>query len=241
MTKTDKRFLEKIRAKVSKAVTDYNLINEGDTIVIGVSGGKDSMALLDILSNRRLSSPVKYHLVAVHIQLTDVPYYTDAQYLKEFCESRHIDFKLIKNDAKIIVEGKQPCFYCAWNRRKLLFEYTAENKFQKIALGHHKDDAVETLLMNMIQHGEFSSFPVKLSMFDNRFELIRPLIYISDKELQRYTSIIGYNPLPYDCKYAEYNKRETYKKLIKNLYQINRQATDNIFKSMINIDNKHLP
>jgi tRNA(Ile)-lysidine synthase TilS/MesJ len=241
MTKSDKRFIEKIRTKVSKAISDYGLINDEDTIVVGVSGGKDSMALLDILSNRRLSSPVKYHLVAVHIQLTDVPYYTDAQYLKEFCERRNIDFELIKDNTKIIIEGKQPCFYCAWNRRKLLFEYTAQNNFQKIAMGHHKDDVVETLLMNMIQHGEFSSFPVKLRMFDNRFELIRPLIYVSDKELQRYISIIGYKPLPYDCKYAELNKRETYKKLLKNLYQINRQATDNIFKSMRNIDKKHLP
>ncbi len=241
MNKAEKRFLEKIRTKVSRAIIDYQLIEENDTIVVGISGGKDSMALLDILANRLLSSPVKYRLKAVHIQLTDVPYYTDSEYLKSFCESRNIDFDLIIDEQKIIIPSKQPCFYCAWNRRKLLFEYTAKHQFQKLAFGHHKDDAVETLLMNMIQHGEFSAFPVKLQMFDGKFEIIRPLIYTSNKELERYAKLIGYKPLPYDCKYADSNQREKIKSLIRQMYQINPDAVSKIFKSMQKIDTKHLP
>ena len=241
MNKADKRFLEKIRSKVSKAIDDYKLINENETVVVGISGGKDSMALLDILANRRLSSPVKYRLKAVHIQLTDVPYYTDSEYLKSFCESRNIDFDLIIDKQKIITPDKQPCFYCAWNRRKLLFEYTAGHKYHKIALGHHKDDAVETLLMNMILHGECSAFPVRLQMFDSQFELIRPLIYTTGKELERYTKLIEYKPLPYDCKYAATNKREQIKSLIKQMYQINPDAVSNIFNAIRRIDTKHLP
>ncbi len=241
MNKADKRFLERIRSKITKAVEDYGLINDGDTIVVGVSGGKDSMALIDILANRRLFSPLKYQIKAVHIQLTDVPYYTDDQYLKTFCESRGVEFELLVDEQKIIQEGKQPCFYCAWNRRKLLFEYTAKNNYQKIALGHHKDDVVETLLMNMIQHGEFSAFPVKLKMFDGQFELIRPLIYTTNKELERYTQLIGYKPLPYDCEYATTNRREQIKTLVQQMYEITPEAVSNIFKSMQNIDFKHLP
>lgn len=241
MNKADKRFLEKIRTKVSKAVEDFGLINAGDTIVVGVSGGKDSMALLDILSNRRFSSPFEYQIKAVHIQLTDVPYYTDYQYLESFCANRNIDFELIVDNHPIIKPDKQPCFYCAWNRRKLLFEYTTNNNFQKIALGHHKDDAVETLLMNMIQHGEFSAFPVKLAMFNGQFQLIRPLIYNTNKELERYTKLIGYKPLPYDCKYAATNRREQVKLLLQQMYHINPDAGSNIFKSIKKIDLKHLP
>lgn len=241
MNKADKRFLERSRSKITKAIEDYSLINDGDTIVVGVSGGKDSMALIDILANRRLFSPLKYQIKAVHIQLTDVPYYTDDQYLKTFCESRGVEFELLVDEQKIIQEGKQPCFYCAWNRRKLLFEYTAKNNYQKIALGHHKDDVVETLLMNMIQHGEFSAFPVKLKMFDGQFELIRPLIYTTNKELERYTQLIGYKPLPYDCEYAATNRREQIKTLVRQMYEITPEAVSNIFKSMQNIDFKHLP
>jgi tRNA(Ile)-lysidine synthase TilS/MesJ len=239
--KKTKRFLERIRSKVSRAIADYQLIDDGDTVVVGVSGGKDSMALLDILYNRKKVLTFTYKIVAVHIQLTDVPYHTDAVYLSDFCKKRQIEFQLITDDTKIIKEGKQPCFYCAWNRRRLLFEFAAANGYKKVALGHHKDDAVETLLMNMIKHGEYSSFPVKLSMFDKSFDIIRPLIYTSGKELQRYIDIIGYKPLPYDCMYAEKNQREIYKSLIKEFYKISPEASHNIFKAMKNIDTKHLP
>ncbi len=241
MNKAEKRFIEKIRTKVTKAVTDYKLIETGDTVVVGVSGGKDSMALLDILANRRKSCQINYRIVAVHIQLTDVPYHTDAVYLQSFCAEREIPFHLLQDDTKIIVDGKQPCFYCAWNRRKLLFEFAVQNGYQKIALGHHKDDLVETLLMNMLQHAELSAFPVKISMFNDTFQIIRPLIYTTNKELQRYIDIIGYQPLPYDCQYAESNRRESIKKIIKSFYKIHPNATDNIFKSIQNIDKKHLP
>jgi len=241
LNKNDKRFIERIRSKVSKAIDDYQLINNGDTIVIGISGGKDSMALLDILSNRQKSSAISYNLIAVHIQLTDVPYYTDEKYLETFCQDRNIKFQLIKDDAKIITEGKKPCFYCAWNRRKLLFKYTADHQYQKVAFGHHRDDAVETLIMNMIQHGEISSFPVKLNMFKGTFDIVRPLIYTTNKELKRYTDLIGYQPLPYDCKYATDNQREKIKVLVKQLYTISPNATENIFKAMTNIDLRHLP
>ena len=241
MNKADKRFIEKIRSKVRQAMEDYLLVNAGDTLVVGVSGGKDSMALLDILANRKKSYPFPYEIVAVHIQLTDVPYHTDATYLESFCRDRNIDFHLISDDTPIITDGKQPCFYCAWNRRRLLFEFAVKNAYKKVALGHHKDDLVETLLMNMIQHGELSAFPVKIPMFDGQLDIIRPLIYTTNNELQRYINIIGYKPLPYDCEYAATNRRENIKKIIKSFYQIHPDATDNIFKALKNIDLKHLP
>ena len=241
MNKPDKHFLEKIRSKVGKAIADYQLIENNDKILVAISGGKDSMALLDILNNRKKALPIAFELKAVHIQLTDVPYHTDKKYLQEFCNQRNIEFELITDDTSIIQEGKQPCFYCAWNRRKLLFEYAAANGFNKLAFGHHMDDMVETLLMNMIYHAELSSFPVKIKMFDGILEIIRPLVYITEKELQRYVKLINYKPLPYDCPYAEFNHREKFRKLITKLYQFHPDATKNIFRSLKNIDLKHLP
>jgi len=239
--KSNKRFLERIRSKVGKAVKDYNLITDGDTVVVGISGGKDSMALLDILQNRRLSSNIAYQIVAVHIQLTDVPYHTDESYLSDFCQQRDIEFHIIKDQVTIVEDNKQPCFYCAWNRRKKLFEFAISHGYKKLAFGHHRDDVVETLLMNMVYHAEISAFPVKLSMFDDQLTIVRPLIYISDKELQRYISLIDYTPLPYDCEYAKTNQREKFRDLIRYLYSIHPDATKNIFKAMLNIDLKHLP
>jgi len=239
--KADKKFLEKTRSKVRQALDDYQLIDPEDKILVGVSGGKDSMALLDILANRRKSYHYNYLIGAVHIQLTDVPYHTDAGYLKNYCAERNIDFHLITDDSPIISGEKQPCFYCAWNRRRLIFEFAVQNNYNKVALGHHKDDLVETLMMNMLQHGEMSAFPVKISMFDGAFDIIRPLIYTSDKELQRYIDIIGYKPLPYDCQFAETNRRKKIQNIIKSFYQIHPDATENIFKALKNIDFKHLP
>ncbi len=241
MNKNDKSFLERTRTKVSKAITDYQLVKDNDTIVVGVSGGKDSMALLDILHNRQKSIGIPYQIVAVHIQLTDVPYYTDAAYLQAFCSELDIPFHILKDNVTIVNSEKQPCFYCAWNRRKLLFQFAVAHRYTKVAFGHHRDDMVETLLMNMIYHGEMSAFPVKLSMFDDKIEIIRPLIYTSDKELQRYVKLIDYKPLPYDCDFSPTNHREKFKDLLKQLYTLNPNATKNIFKAMTNIDMKHLP
>jgi tRNA(Ile)-lysidine synthetase-like protein len=241
MKKMHKYHLEKMRTKLTKAIQDFSLIDNGDKILVGISGGKDSMALLDMLYNRKKALKINYEVEAVHIQLKNIPYHTDHQYLKEFCKEREIKFKLISSEKEIIKEGKQPCFYCAWNRRKLLFEYAKENNFDKIALGHHKDDAVETLLMNMVYHGEISSFPVKIEMFNGAFALIRPLIYLSDKELSKYVQWINYKPLPYDCPFAKDNKRESFRKLIAQLKEINPSAVDNIFNSMQNISLHHMP
>jgi len=241
MNTSHKHFLERTRSKVAKAIQDYDLIRSGDTIVVGISGGKDSMALLDILYNRQKVLKIPYQIVAVHIQLTDVPYYTNEKYLQDFCQERNIDFHLITDNVTIVNYKKQPCFYCAWNRRKLLFQFAADQHYTKVAFGHHRDDMVETLLMNMIYHGEMSAFPVKLSMFDGKFDIIRPLVYLSDKELARYVSLINYTPLPYDCKYAETNQREKFKELLQNLYKLHPDATQQIFKAMTNIDLQHLP
>jgi tRNA(Ile)-lysidine synthase TilS/MesJ len=241
MDKADKKFLERVRFKTAKAVEDYHLIHPGDKILVAVSGGKDSMVLLDSLHNRTKYFGFDYELIAVNIELTDVGYEIEKHKIEKFCKDRNIAFIHIKDHTKIVDGNKHPCFYCAWNRRKLLFEFAVKHRYNKVAFGHNRDDVVETLLMNMIYHSEMSAFPVKLKMFGGKLEIIRPLIYVSNAEAKRYTDLIGYEPVPYNCPFAKGNDREKFRDLLKKLYEIHPHATENIFKSLHNIKAGYLP
>ncbi len=241
--KNDKRFVEKIRSKVSEAIIKYDQINPGDNILVGLSGGKDSMALLDVLVNRKRILPFDFKLTAVHIDITTIPYETDRTYLQAFCDEREVAFIYVEND--VVVEAKKanksPCFYCSWNRRKSLFAYALQNNYSKLALGHHLDDAVETLLMNMTYHGEMSSLPGKLSMFDGKLHLIRPLLLLTDAELRRYSTIIGYRPLVRNCPFENITMRNDAGEIIRQLSKINPKAKFNLFRAMENINQDYLP
>ncbi|NPA42524.1 MAG: tRNA 2-thiocytidine(32) synthetase TtcA [Chlorobi bacterium] len=241
MQKADKRFLEKIRRKVADAVRDYGLIRPGDRILVALSGGKDSTVLLDALHNRMHSLGIPYTLAAATVDLTDVGYAIDTDKLKAFCEERDIPLTILKDDMKITEGPKHPCFYCAWNRRRLLFQYADASGFGKVAFGHNRDDAVETFLMNMIYHAEGSAFPAKLDMFGGRLQIIRPLLYVSNAEAERYVSLIGYEPVPYNCPYARDNDREKFRNLLRTLHGIHPRAGERIFEAMHRIRPEYLP
>ena len=241
MDKNDKKFLEKVRSKVAKAVEDYGLIRPGDKILVALSGGKDSMALLDALHNRRRYFGFPYTLEAATVNLTDVGYPLDARRIENFCRERSIPWHFIE-DPVVITDGKKhPCFYCAWNRRRLLFEYAYSNGFNKVAFGHNRDDAVETFLMNMIYHAEASAFPARLPMFDGKVEIIRPFLYVSNAESERYMRLLDYQPVPYNCPYTADNDREKFRRLLPVLYGIHPNALQNIFEAMHRLNPEYLP
>ncbi|HBL77441.1 MAG TPA: tRNA 2-thiocytidine(32) synthetase TtcA [Prolixibacteraceae bacterium] len=176
------RLFRKIHHRVGKAIHEYQLISEGDTIAIGLSGGKDSLSLLDILSGRIKYSGVNFQLAAIHVNITSIPYLVDIGYLKQFCEEREVPFYLIEADLpETENDRRNTCFVCSWNRRKILFREIQKMGFSKLALGHHKDDAVETLLMNMAFQGSISSMPPKLKLFGEKIEIIRPLITLNNE------------------------------------------------------------
>lgn len=153
--------------KASKVIYKHSLIEKDDSILLGLSGGKDSLILLDLLGDRLKHLPFPFKVIACYIEIEEIGYKVDEKYLKERCESYSIPFvKKQFSIGDLDKRGKKPCFICSWNRRKKLFETARKLKCNKIALGHHTDDAIETLFMNMINHGSISSLPYHLKMFE---------------------------------------------------------------------------
>ena len=233
---------EKISKKAGKMLNEHRLVEEGDRILVGLSGGKDSMILLEAMADRRRHLPLDFQLFAVHVSATNIGYEMDTDYLKEFCSELGIPLYLEDIEVDLTVDPKKaPCFVCSWNRRKRIFELSKELNCNKVALGHHKDDAIQTLLMNMIYHGSISSLPQKLSMFEGRIQLIRPLLFIPEKELTYYATLRSFKQQEKTCPYDDATKRVAIKELIRQMDRLNRDARRNLFQAMDNIYEEYLP
>lgn len=233
---------EKISKKVGKMLNEHQLVEAGDRVLVGLSGGKDSMILLEALADRRRHLPFDFQIFAVHVSATNIGYEMDTGYLEEFCTELDIPLFLEEIELDLTVDPKKsPCFICSWNRRKRIFELSKELGCNKVALGHHKDDAIQTVLMNMIFHGSISSLPQKLSMFESRIRLIRPLLFIPEKELTYYATLRSFKKQEKSCPYDDTTRRESIKEIIRHMDRLNRNARRNIFNAMDNIYEEYLP
>jgi tRNA(Ile)-lysidine synthase TilS/MesJ len=239
---TESLILKKTHQKVGRAIQKYQLIEEGDHILVGLSGGKDSMVLLETLAGRRKYHPVKFELTAIHISLASQPYTVDLEYLQSFTEKLQIP--LIHRVIEVNMDkGKDsnPCFICSWNRRKMLFQTALESGYQKLALGHHMDDAIQTLLMNMTFQSSISSMPPCLPLFNNKLKLIRPLSLLTEEEVKAFAEIKGYKKEIKSCIYDKDSKRREIKQLIAKLEKLNPNVRTSIYASMTNIQSEYLP
>lgn len=233
---------EKISKKAGRAILEYSMIREGDKVLAGLSGGKDSMILLEALADRKRHFPFGFELFAIHVSAANIGYRMDTDYLAEFCNELEVPLYLEEIEVDPGPDPKKaPCFICSWNRRKRIFEKSRELDCNRVALGHHKDDAIQTVLMNMIYHGSYSSLPQKLSMFGGRIDLIRPLLFIPEKELTYYATLRGFEKQEKTCPYNNTTKRESIKELIRQMDKLNRDARRNIFRAMDNIYGEYLP
>jgi tRNA(Ile)-lysidine synthase TilS/MesJ len=242
LTKYQIRHIEHVKNMTAKAIHQYKMIEDGDKVLAAVSGGKDSLVMLEALAAFIKYKRVDFSLEAIHIDVEDVGYLVDRDFLRSHAENLGIRMHFRTIQANIENRGKKaPCFVCSWHRRKTMFEYAKSNGFQKLALGHHLDDAVETLMINMAYHGHISSLPGKLSMFDGAMHLIRPLILLTDKDTSEYANIRKYPQLKRPCPYEDITKRTTARQLIEKLEEIHPKAKFNLFNSMKNIDEEYLP
>lgn len=254
--KTPEQILQdKLRARLTrrfhKACADYGLIADGDHILIGLSGGKDSLALVELLGRRARIYKPHFRVTAVHVRVKERAYQTDLSYLESFCADAGVPLLVrdteigensqIINHKSKISEASNPCFLCSWYRRKALFEVAQELGCNKIALGHHRDDVAQTLLMNLVFQGAFATIPPILPMEKMPLALIRPLYLIDEADISRYAELRGYQRPPKLCPFEHVTSREKVKDLLCQIKQINPEAMDSIFGAMSNIKADYLP
>lgn len=168
--------LQRLKRLFNKACGDYALLQDDDRVLVAVSGGKDSMLLARLMAERsRLYKP-KISVAAAHVVMENIPYAAHGDYLRDYCHGLGIDLHVLHTRFDPTTDRRRtPCFLCSWYRRKALFEYAAEHGFNKVALGHHQDDILVTLLMNETFEGSFSTMKPAMQMEHYPFTLIRPL------------------------------------------------------------------
>lgn len=190
---------KRLRREVGRAIADFNMIEAGDRVMVCLSGGKDSYTMLDILRSLQISAPVDFELIAVNLDQRQpgFPEHVLPNYLSE----QDILFDIIKEDTyttvkRVIPEGKTMCGLCSRLRRGILYRYANEHGMTKIALGHHRDDIIETLFLNMFYGGKIKAMPPKLRSDDGQHIVIRPLAYCREKDIERYANACAFPLIP---------------------------------------------
>ncbi|WP_278704796.1 tRNA 2-thiocytidine biosynthesis TtcA family protein [Parabacteroides goldsteinii] len=232
----------KIEEKVKRAIFEYSLIANGDRILIGLSGGKDSLALVDLLGRRSKIYNPRFEVVVAHVVMTNIPYCSDAEYLKSCADEHGLPFIIHETSFDASTDTrKSPCFLCSWTRRKALFDIAKKHNCNKIALGHHQDDIIETLLMNITHQGAFGTMPPRLKMDKFDMEIIRPMCLVEEKELVRIAEWKGYRKQIKNCPYESGSSRSDMKEVLAWLEAINPEARYSIWNSMSNVQQDYLP
>ncbi|NOZ86430.1 MAG: tRNA 2-thiocytidine(32) synthetase TtcA [Deltaproteobacteria bacterium] len=227
------KFQWRVTKDVGKAIHHYSMLKQGDRILVGLSGGKDSTSLLKILHDRLEWLPIEYTLVAMHIVgIGPCMEKVDVDGLGSYCESIGVDFLIRKPDIDEPAPGKSRCWWCSWNRRKALFKACSELGCNKLALAHHMDDIVETLLLNMFWHGEISTMPPKVEMFKGRMTLIRPLALVTESRMVRYAKESAFPVKLHTCAFGAMNERGFVKKLVSDAARENPKMKKNLFRAM---------
>jgi len=194
-----KKLQAQIRGDVGRAIGDYAMIADGDRVMVCLSGGKDSYTLLDMLVSLQRSAPIRFELLAVNLDQKQPGFPTDV--LPDYLSALGVPFRIIEQDTyrvvkRVIPEGKTMCGLCSRLRRGALYRFAAENGIAKIALGHHRDDIVETLFLNMFFGGKLKAMPPKLLSEDRRHIVIRPLAYVAERTISRYASARQFPLIP---------------------------------------------
>lgn len=233
---------KRIRKQFSRATKEYAMLNDGDKILIALSGGKDSLTMLQLMAERSRIYKPQISIVAAHIKMTNIPYSANHQFLKDFCNSLGVELHTIESCFDSSTDKrKSPCFLCSWNRRKALFTLAQEFGCNKIALGHNMDDFIETMLMNMTFQGTFSAMAPVMSMDKFPMTIIRPLCLVNESDVEKYAMAQQFPPLNKNCPYENSSHRKSMKDLLANLEELNPEARYNLWGAMSNVQPSLLP
>ncbi len=210
------------------------MIADGEKLAVGLSGGKDSLALSWILKNRLKHIPVDYELTAIYVD----PGFKDgfAGELASYCEKHDIELIVEHTDNGVVAHSpknrENPCFLCSRLRRKRLFEIAESIGAKKIALGHHKDDIIETLFLNMFYAGEISTMSPRQEFFKGAMTIIRPLAFLDEDIIRKFAKLMEFPAFENPCPSARRSKRRAIKKMLRELYRSNRKIRGNIFRAL---------
>ncbi|MCF6455383.1 tRNA 2-thiocytidine(32) synthetase TtcA [Pseudoalteromonas sp. MMG024] len=235
---------KRLRRFTGQAIADFNMIEEGDRIMVCLSGGKDSYTLLDILQNLQRSAPVNFELFAINLDQKQPGF--PEHILPEYLESLGIEYKIVEEDTYSIVkdkipEGKTTCSLCSRLRRGILYRTAKEMGATKIALGHHRDDMIETMFLNMFYGGKLKGMPAKLLSDDGQHMVIRPLAYCKEKDIVKYAEAREFPIIPCNlCGSQENLQRKHIKAMLNEWDKTHPGRVETIFTSMQNVVPSHL-
>lgn len=233
---------KKIAHSVGKAIFDWNMILDKDKILVAISGGKDSQALLNILFSLKKKAPVDFEILPVHIDAGFQGSFAEdlGQYVEQAYGPLKIEYKNYGILAHSPENTENPCFLCSRLRRNRLFEMAKEQGCQKIALGHNKDDIIETLFINMFYAGKIATMKPKQSFFGGTLDIIRPLSYVEKKDIVKFAQSLGLPEFRNNCPSADQTKRTEIRQMLEDLYNHNQNIKGNIFRSLGNIVPEYL-
>lgn len=243
MTRTDKLEQELAR-ELGRCIADFELIQEGDRVMVCMSGGKDSYTLLHLLERARRRAPVSFSLLAVHLDQGHPGY--DGRPLERWLAESGVDYRILREDTYSIVtehvpEGKTYCSLCSRLRRGVLYNAAQALGCNKIALGHHRDDAIETLLLNLMFTGSIKSMPPKLVSDDGRNVVIRPLLYSAEAKIAELASLLAFPILPCDlCGSQDNLMRKQVKQLLTTLEATAPRVRESMLAALANVRATHL-
>ena len=226
----------KCNRKIGRAMADYQMLADEDRVLVAVSGGVDSLVTAWVLQKWREKAPIDYHLEAVYV---DNGFWTPAhggknpvERIGEQLERFGLQFFSVKGWE---VEGERTCFICARNRRSQLFELARQKGFNKLALGHHKDDLIETFMINALYSGNISTMVPRQDLFERRLSLIRVLAYLDKSEIMQISRLVELDPVDSFCPIGEDSRRETVRALLRRICQEIPDARNSIFSALGNV------
>lgn len=227
------RMEKRLADTMVKAMATFSLIEDDDRILVGLSGGKDSLCLLELLAKRMRIQHPRFEVAALHVRMENIQYESDTTYLEGFARDLGVTLHVRTTGFDASTDTRRsPCFLCSWYRRKMLFNVAQELGFNKIALGHHQDDILHTTMMGLLYQGQFGSMPARLKLRKMPLTIIRPLCMVRESDIKAIAELRGYQEQKKQCPYEHDSHRTVIRRLFSEIEEMNPEARSNLWRAL---------